>query len=246
MQDFPFLKHRGPIAMAHRGGMAESAANSMAAFARAVRLGYRYIELDVRATAEGALYVWHGPPDSARDESALDLQRLSRQERAGIVLLADVLEAFPTVLFQIDPKHQLAVEPLAREIVAAKAMERVSVGSFSDQRVRRVRQLVLQQTGTTICTVMGPWALGCLLLRSKVAPRLAWRSSVPSVMPPMKCVTPRFIRAAHAGKVEVIPWTVNERADMIRLLDMGVDGLITDFPSRLKEVLESRGQWQTW
>lgn len=248
MKDFGFLQHAGPIAVAHRGGMAEAAENSIEAFAKTVDLGYRYIETDVRATADGKLYTWHGPPDREHDESPLDLRSLPSKEGASLPLLADVLRAFPDVKFCIDPKHWLAVEPLVAVIAKAKAVKRVCIGSFSEARILAVKQGLWERTGEEVCTAMGPRGILGLYARSMLIPWCAWRSSYPSVLPPLNqfglsVTTRRFIRAAHKGGVKVIPWTVNERADMIRLLDYGVDGIITDFPSRLKEVLVERGQW---
>ena len=245
MQSLPFLQHSGPIAMAHRGGMAEGVQNTLETFERTVTLGYTYIETDVRATAEGVLYTWHGPSDRERDESPLDLRKLPKKERERLPLFSDVLRAFPHVRFQVDPKHQLAVEPLAREIIAADAMQRVSVGSFSDQRIRGVSDRVFRETGVRIYTAMGPVAIAKLLLRSKLVPFLAWQSAIPGAMPPQKYATKRFVQAAHSGNVHVIPWTVNEKEAMIRLLDMGVDGIITDTPTLLKQVLQERGQWHS-
>jgi glycerophosphoryl diester phosphodiesterase len=231
------------MAVAHRGGMAEATANSMEAFANTIALGYRYIETDVRATIDGKLYAWHGPPDRKRDESPLDLQSLPVKERKTLPLLVDALRTFPDTNFQIDPKHWYAVEPLADVIIKTKAMDRVCVGSFSDERTQAVAKLIFARTGKHLCTTMGPRAIKRLFIYSLLPSIVKPRVASPVVMPPYQYVTKRFVRGAHAIDVKVVPWTVNERKDMIHLLGLEVDGLITDFPSRLKEVLQERGQW---
>src|SRR5918992_4480961 len=143
----PFLEHDGPLAIAHRGGALDGRENSMAAFARAVELGYRYLETDVQVTADEVLVAFHDDRLDRVTDRPGELGSLPWREgcaaRIGgtdpIPLFADVLASWPDVCVNVDPKSDRAVGPLVRTIRAAGALDRVCIGSFSDRRLRRGR-----------------------------------------------------------------------------------------------------------
>lgn len=254
MPSFEYLDNGGlPLAIAHRGGLAEAERaglpeNSLQAFQFADDLGYRYMETDVRATDDGELFVWHGQGvervNKRQTLKRADIEAIRLDGERAVPLLSEALEAFPDTRFAIDPKHWPAVEPLADTLVEMKALNRVSVGAFSQKRTDRVAQLVLERTGTQICTAMGPRNLAWLAIHATALPHAAWKAPNPAVQIPRTASKQRVIDAAHAGGAQVHTWVVNDEAEMTRFLDRGVDGIMTDEPSLLKTVLQNRGQWR--
>ena len=167
---YPFLDHPGPIAFAHRGGGKEQPENSMAAFAHAVGLGYRYVETDVQATSDGVPVVFHDDSlDALTDHAGKiadlawdDVRRARTHGREPLVRLDDLLAAWPDLKVNLEPKSDQAVEPLADAVRRAGALERVCVGSFSGTRVHRARQLL----GPDLCTSLSPLGVTRLRLAS--------------------------------------------------------------------------------
>ena len=253
---FAFLEHEGPIPFAHRGGAADGLENSLAAFARAVDLGFRYLETDVHATADGMLLAFH---DRTLDRVTDLVGRVAelpwttvRRARIGgrepIPLLEDVLGSWPDVRVNIDVKHPGAIDPLVRTLRRTGAVDRVCVASFSERRLAAVRR----QVGPGLCTALGP--RGVALLRAAAthdrAAALAGErhrpvpcAQVPDRFGPLRVVTPGLVDLAHARGQRVHVWTVDDPAEMHRLLDLGVDGLMTDRPEALRQVFRERGLW---
>jgi glycerophosphoryl diester phosphodiesterase len=258
-----FLGAVGPVALAHRGFSAGAAAgraaeSSMAAFAAAVDLGYRYLETDVHATADGVLVAFHDATlDRATDArgaiadlpwSVVAAARIGGSE--PVARLEEVLAAWPQVRLNIDVKHPAAVAPLVRVLTAAGVAERVCVASFSDAR-RRAVVAGLRERGLAVASSAGRGGV----LRFLAAARAGLRGralravvaadclQVPERSGPVRVVTPAALAAAHGAGMPVHVWTVDEAADMRRLLDAGVDGLVTDRADVLREVLRERGQW---
>jgi glycerophosphoryl diester phosphodiesterase len=249
---FAFLDHPGPIPFAHRGGTGAWPENTLAAFEHAVSLGYRYLETDVHRTADGVVVAFHDSvldrvTDHRGEIARLRWSELRTVRVAGgheIVRLDELLEAFPDRLFNIDPKHDAVVEPLADVIRRAAAVDRVCIGSFRDARVARVRSLL----GPRLCTSAGTRAVARLRLGARSRSAAGTSRSfacvqVPPTVGSLRLVDARFLRAAHRAGVAVHVWTVNEEAGMRRLLDLGVDGIMSDDTALLREVLVSRGEW---
>lgn len=247
---FAFLDWPHPIPFAHRGGAAEvGGENTLGAFARAVELGYRYLETDGRVTSDGVLLAFH---DERLDrvtglEGRLEDRPWSevRQARVGgepIPKMEELLDAFPDVRFNIDPKQDAAVVPLVEVLRRTAAFDRVCVASFSDRRLLQFRRLM----GDGVCTSMGPAAIARLRLaawRVPPGPFSAACVQVPLRWGRTRLVDARFLQAAHRRGLPVHVWTIDDPAGMHHLLDLGVDGIMTDRPSVLKQVLLDRGQW---
>jgi glycerophosphoryl diester phosphodiesterase len=245
----PFLDHPGPIAFAHRGGAGDEPENTMPAFARAIELGYRYVETDVHVTADGVLVAFHDASlDRVTDRRGLIREQtwseVSRARVAGrepIPRLDELLGAWPDVRVNIDPKHDSAVAPLGGALPRLGALDRVCVTAFSDARLRRLRALV----GPGLCTGMGPRAVARLRAAGYGLPS---RPAGDCVQVPVRAgrltiVDRRFVDTAHRLDLPVHVWTIDDAPTMERLLDIGVDGIMTDRPTVLKDVLERRGGW---
>lgn len=249
-----YLDGDPPRAFAHRGWhVAEMAGleNSMTAFRRAYDEGFRYLETDVHATADGELVAFHDLSlGRVTDRPGLIAQlpwSQVRQARIGgtepIPLMADLLEEFPDARFNIDAKADPAVGPLTDLLRRTGAHERVCLGAFSDRRLSALRAAV----GPRVATSMGPREV-FRLVRSARARRPfgtpAAAAQVPVSFSRVTIVTPAVIDTAHRAGLEVHVWTIDDPAEMRRLLDLGVDGIMSDRPDLLRQVLAERGRWR--
>jgi glycerophosphoryl diester phosphodiesterase len=248
-QPWSFLDWPTPLAVAHRGGGGEQPENTMVAFEAAIKLGYRYLETDVHTTADGVLVAFHDDdldPVSDRRGHISSLPysevRQARVQGEPIPLLADILDAWPDARVNIDAKHDECVTALIETVEQAKAQDRVCLGSFCTSRAKRLQRL----TGGEICTWMGRGEILRLRLTSlhlRVPGPFAPCAQVPTRKGPLPLVDSAFVKVAHARGVAVQVWTINDRAQIERLLDLNVDGIFSDRPTLLKEVLSQRGQW---
>jgi glycerophosphoryl diester phosphodiesterase len=249
----PFLDLPGPVAFAHRGGAAHHPENSWPAFEHAVGLGYRYLETDVHATADGVLVAFHDHTlDRATDRDGR-ISRMPHKEvaaaridgREPIPLLEDLLAAWPDARFNIDVKEEPAIRPLARVLARVGAWDRVCVCSFSSRRLSATRRALARP----VCMALSPTALAAVRMSRNLigggavlARRLA-SEGMRCAQVPATIATRGFIRRAHALGLQVHVWTVNDRTEMTCLLDIGADGIMTDETVLLREVLAERGQW---
>jgi glycerophosphoryl diester phosphodiesterase len=247
---WPFLDHPGPLAFAHRGGAGDWPENTMPAFENAVGLGYRYLETDVHVTADGVLLAFHDEhldrvTDRTGEIATLPHRTVAEARvdgREPIPLLEDLLGSFPDVRVNIDPKHDGSVEPLIEVLRRTNAVDRVCIGSFSDARIRRLQQAL----GPRLCTSMGPkevFRLRLDAISGRVHATAAGCVQIPESFRGVTVTNAAVVRAAHRAGLQVHVWTVDDPAAMDRLLDLGVDGIMTDRPGVLKAVLHARSQW---
>ncbi len=247
--DFEFLDHPGPLAFAHRGGAGDWPENTMPAFEHAVGLDYRYVETDVHVTADGVLVAFHDESlDRVTDRHGLirelpwsEVQLARVDGREPIPLLEDILGTWPDLRVNIDPKHDTATEPLIESLRRTASVDRVCIGAFSDRRLDRVRAAL----GPRLCTSLGPRGIARMKATSYGAP---FATPAPCAQVPVRAkgvtvTDERFVRTAHRLGMQVHVWTIDDPAEMDRLLDLGVDGIMTDRPAVLREVLERRGAW---
>ncbi len=255
-----------PLLIAHRGGSGLAPENTLAAFHQAVDdWDADMMELDVHATADGECVVIHDPTvDRTTDGTGrvdqmtlAELRRLDagyrftsdggktypfRGRGVRIPTIAEVLEALPETRLTVEIKVGAAQEPLFDAIRRANATERVIVAAASDES----RTLFAEYPGPSS-------ASSRQVLRFYILYRLGlsrlWVPPVPPVVAVQipdtrdgrEYLTPRLIRAFHARGLAVHIWTVDDLATMKRLLDWGVDGIVTDRPDRLADLLSERG-----
>ena len=247
----PYLDHPGPIPFAHRGGAADGIENTVAAFRRAAEAGYRYMETDVHRSADGRLVAFH---DTTLDRVTDGAGRIAdlpwddiRHARVGgrepVPLFEELLETFPEVRWNIELKAESALLPLLDLIRRTGCWNRVCVGSFNESRVARAQR----HAGPRLATSYGVKGVLGLRLRSWGIPAAVRRSAVcaqvPEIQSGIRVVDHAFVRTAHARGLKVHVWTVNEAEAMHRLLDLGVDGIMTDHIETLRDVLKDRGTW---
>ena len=258
----PFLDEPPPLAIAHRGGAGDAPQNTVEAFEAAVALGYRYLETDAHVTSDGVVVAFHDPRlDDITDRvGVIAALRIAEVEAAdagfrfspdggqtfpfrgrGVCVprLEALLTRWPEARFLIDPKADACVEPLAALIEKHSSWDRVCIGSFSDARLRRIRAL----SGGRACTSMGPRAIARARIASlfgRIPRQGADCIQVPIKVGPVPITTERFVHTAHRAGLPVHVWTVDDESTMTRLLDLGVDGIMTDRPGLLRDVIAQR------
>jgi glycerophosphoryl diester phosphodiesterase len=243
----PYLQSSGPIGFAHRGGHDVAPENTMASFEHAVSLGYRYLETDVHLTRDGVLVSFHDPDLTRTCGINAKIAEMTAAEVAAarvsgdhrIPLMEELLECFPTAHFNIDAKSDESVEPLAELIQTFRALDRVCLASLKSTRIQRMRSLL----GRELLTNMGSHEVAALRFVGRVPGRLHRAAQVPVKAGPLIVVNERFVRSAQSQGIAVHVWTINDRLEMERLLDLGVDGIMTDETETLRSVLADRGAW---
>jgi glycerophosphoryl diester phosphodiesterase len=261
MAAFAFLDHPGPLAFAHQGGAKEAPENTLAAFARAVELGFRYLETDAQLTRDGVLVALHDDhlartTDRSGRVADLSWEEVSRARvrhpdgslsEEGVPRLEDLFVRWPDARINVDAKDGRTVEPLIGLVRRLGAVDRVCLGSFRAGRAAAMRKAL----GPRLCTVCDP--LDVARLRFGPLGRLLGRVGGACAQVPVRqtLVGPlalpiadrAFVAGAHRRGVAVHVWTIDDAAEMNRLLDLGADGIMTDRPSVLRQVLIDRGQW---
>lgn len=256
----PYLTQEHPLRFGHRGSNLLWPQNTMAAFEWALGLGLRYLETDVHATRDGRVVAFHDDrldlltdghgkvwdrdwDDVRRLDAAYHFDRAHghplRGTGVGIPLLEEVLATFPRCLLNLDLKQAGMEDLLAAEITRLGAEDRVLVGSFHDRRLTRFRKA----SGGRVATSAGPGEVLAATAASRLRRPLhsaADAFQVPERSGPLRVVGKRFVEAAHAAGKQVHVWVVNDPAAMHRLLDLGVDGIVTDRADLLVEVLNER------
>jgi len=249
-KSLPFLDHLGPIPFAHRGGAGVFPENTLPAFQNAVDMGYKYLETDVHSSKDGKVFAFHddslervtGHIGKISEMTSKEISKIEINGSAKIPTLSELLETFPEVKINIDPKTDSVVMPLINLLKYTNSLSRVCIGSFSDKRIKHVRK----ELGSGLCISAGPKAVMKFL-----AGKFHFSTSkpdydclqVPQRYGPVKIITRDFINKAHSRGLQVHVWTVDDRKEMSELLDLGVDGLMTDEPGTLKNVLLERGEW---
>ncbi len=228
--------------MAHRGGASYGShigiENTMAVFQVAVEQGCGYLETDVRATRDGVpvlvhdetLYRLAGSPAVVADLTFAELSRYRIGGREPVPALVEALDAFPDVRLNIDVKCAAAAEPTVAAVRAAGAEDRVCLASFSDRILQQVRRLAGRRVATS-CSATEVALLRLApsrRLRSLGSRRGASSVQVPRSSRGFTVLTPGFVARAHALALQVHVWTVDDEASIRALLDLGVDGLISD------------------
>lgn len=246
-----YLDVDGPIAFAHRGGAGTFPENTLRAFRHAVSLGFTHVETDVHVTADGVAVAFHdGSLDRVTDArgpiAELPWSEVRRARVAGtdeILRLDELLEDLPDTRINLDPKSDAAVEPLVEALERLDAVERVCVCSFSDRRTKRVRD----RLGSSLCVGAGPRGIARLMAaagRISTGALDFHAAQVPVRARGLTIVRPSVLAAARRHEIDVHVWTVDDPAEMHRLLDLGVDGIMTDRPEVLRAVMIDRGHWK--
>lgn len=257
LSSFTYFDASTPLALAHRGGALlpanDGIENSLHAFQNAVDLGYRYVETDVHCSSDGVVYAFHddnlerltGDSSAIGDISSQTIDQARIGGREPIPRMGDLLDALPLARFNIDIKADAAVDPTLDLIEARGAEGRVCFASFSDQRLQRVRARLPHAASSFSPKEVARLKLAVSPLGQAYGVRRGGLcAQVPHRQGPITVVTRRFVKRAHSLGLQVHVWTVDEPDEMNHLLDLGVDGLVSDRIDVLKDVLTARGQWK--
>ncbi|MBM3687726.1 MAG: glycerophosphodiester phosphodiesterase [Actinobacteria bacterium] len=233
-------------AYAHRGGAREAPENSLMAFRHASTLGFTHLETDIRPTRDGVAVLHHDSDldrttdghGHVRDHTWQHVRGVRLSDGSSPLRLEELLEECPDAHVNVDVKEDGSVPALAEAIRRSGAGARVCVTSFSARRLARARRVLPAGVESSA----HPWEVLALrtLPRGSALPRVQ-RVQVPQRALGVTFAEPRFVERAHGHGLAVDVWTVDDPADMERLLDLGVDGIMTDSPSVLREVLARRG-----
>lgn len=245
------------IPMAHRGGALlldnMGIENTETAFGNATRMGFSYLETDVHATVDGQLVAFHDPdlgrvtdtPGFIADLTLDEVRTVRVGGREVVPTLDELLDSFPDARFNIDLKATGAVSLLVEAITRHNAQDRVCVGSFASSRLRRFRHLMPAVTTAATMTEVMAMAAGRVRRRSRA--EVVFQIPMSHVVGPVTVplVTARTVAAVHAAGRKMHVWTIDDADTMHALIDLGVDGIVTDRPDLLKAVLIARGMWST-
>jgi len=245
--------------MAHRGGSAWAPnlgkENTLHAFSQAISLGYRYLETDVQVTRDQRVVCMHdtdltrvtGAGGAVSDYTSEELRGVTIAGSEPIPFFDEVVDAFPGARFNVDLKTDDAVVPLVRLIEAHNLHDRILVDSFSQGRISQFRTLTRGRVATAMAPIGAAWTslvpvLGRVLSSPGVALQVPLTEKVGALTVPI--VTRATIERVHSlGKV-IHVWTINDPVTMEKLIDCGVDGIITDRPDLLKQILVRRNLWE--
>jgi glycerophosphoryl diester phosphodiesterase len=253
-----------PVPIAHRGSRLLWPENTLRAFSGALELGYRHLETDLHLTADGVLVCIHDhtvdrTTDGTGEVASFTLTELKaldagyrhagdggfpfRGQGIDVPTFEEVVTAFPEAHFVVDLKVDGLAAPLAELVERLGLHERLLVGAFSDERLDEFRRL----TGGEVATSTGPLLSRLWVLTSRVGRGgggEAQALQLPTQLRGVRVVDEKLVKAAHDAGLQVHVWTVNRKEEMIRLLALGVDGLVTDRPDLLKTLLVERGEWR--
>lgn len=254
--------------MAHRGESENTPENTMLALEAASSIGVDVLESDVRLTKDDEIVLFHdddltrttGAEGTIRSHTLEELQQIDfgynftpdggssfpfRGQGLKIVTLREAFDRIPDIIFNLDIKDTFPSAPmeLAKVISEKKRSASVMVASFTDSQLERFRELM-----PSVATSAHPGEVKKFVLNTKISlPRIKFEEiryrafQVPMKSGPLKVVTKKFVRQAHEHNLAVHVWTINDRPTMNHLLDLGVEGIFTDNPKLLKEMLQTRG-----
>ena len=253
------------LVFAHRGGGGLIPENTLEAFVYSARMGVDALELDVHSTADGTLVVHHDASvdrttDGRGRVSELTLDAIKKLD-AGFVFsidggqtfpfrgkgvtvptLEEIFAALPEMTFNIEPKQHTPsiIKPLCNLIRERKMVDKAIVGSFNQTTIDEFRRECPEvATSASPSEVSRFLALSRAGLAESYSPPMQ-ALQVPENLGSLQVVSKEFVEAAHRRNLQVHVWTVNETADMQRLIEMGVDGIMTDYPDRLLNLLGRR------
>lgn len=241
-----------PLVIAHRGASGDRPENTLSAFKLAVEQSADMIETDLHLSSDGVIVIHHdaelerlGEPGEIRDHTASELAAMNAapgsEAEAKMPTLHDVLDLMEgfgeRMQFNLELKvgrddatYQRLEEIVVSAVEARGLMSRILFSSFYDPVLARLRE---RSAPARIALLISPRASFAILER-------AAKLCAEAINPDVRLVTKELVTEAHRANLKVYPYTANDSGEMERLLDCGVDGVITNHPSRLRELLIER------
>ena len=223
----------------HRGDTSIFLENTIEAFQSAISLGYQYLETDLRETSDGKIITFHDPnlkritganvTISETKFSDIRMRRLPSRET--IPTIDELLEEFPDSFFNTDLKVNQIEEKVLKKINSHNALERVCLGSFNSRTIKKINSLEPK-----ILTSMGISQV--IMYKFFQKKNLSKLIQIPTRWNGIKVITKKFIDRLHNDGLKVHVWTINKEKEMQSLIDLGVDGIMTDNASGLIKVMK--------
>ena len=244
----PFFRDFNFYGFVHRGGDEVETENTLEAFEYSSNLGFIFIETDVQSTKDGHVVIFHdstlkrmaGINKRVKDLMLDDVKGIELINGGRIPLLSEALDSFPNLRFNIDIKTEDALENTIKIIKEMKCFSRSCLASFSSSRLNRIRKLA----GPEVCTSSGQmdiFKLICKSLGISLKINTADCAQIPIKQWGVPILTERFLRIAKKENKLVHVWTIDNKEEMFKLIDFGVDGIMTDKPSILKQAMTEKG-----
>ena len=246
---FKFLDNYNFIPFAHRGGSYDFCENTLDAFNNSINLGYRHIETDVRHTKDNKLIIFHDPDlkrilgldAKIENLNYEEIKNIKIFETHTIPLLDEALSSWPDINFNIEPKSLESAYLLKDKLKSMKNIDRICIGSFSNTKIDILRN----EFKDNLCSSMTKSETILFFLNRFFS---IYDNSIPCLQIPMtymgfRIVTSDLVEHVHSLGKKIHVWTINDENQMIDLININVDGIMTDKPTTLKKVLQKKSLW---
>tara|TARA_Y100001935_G_C17270614_1_gene491719 strand:+ start:397 stop:1143 length:747 start_codon:yes stop_codon:yes gene_type:complete len=244
----PFFEDYSFFGFVHRGGDEVETENTIEAFKYSSDLGFVFIETDVQATKDGHVVIFHdaslkrmaGVNKSINELTLKEINEINLLGGGKIPLLSEALETFPDLRFNIDIKTEDALEETIQIIKKMNFLDKTCLASFSSSRLKRIKNLA----GPEACISSGQmdiFKMMCQSIGIELQATMSQCAQIPVKQWGVPVLTKRFIETAKKQNKFVHVWTIDDIDQMFELIEFGVDGLMTDKPSVLKEAMLKKG-----
>ena len=244
----PFFQDYSFFGFVHRGGDEVETENTIEAFKYSSDLGFVFIETDVQATKDGHVVIFHdatlkrmaGVNKSIKELTLHEVNEIDLLDGGKIPLLSEALETFPDLRFNIDIKTEDALEETIQIIKKMNFLDKTCFASFSSSRLKRIKHLA----GPEACISSGQMDIFKMMCQSVgigLKPTKSQCAQIPLKQWGVPVLTKKFIEIAKMQNKFVHVWTIDDKNQMFELIEFGVDGLMTDKPSVLKEAMIEKG-----
>ena len=245
-----YMNSSNIVPIAHRGASLVAAENSLESFRKAFDLGYRVIETDIHSSKDGTAYIFHdkslerltGENLKISDLKDVDIDSLKVNKSSIIPRLSNVFEEFPEGLFNLDAKTWQATIPITNTIKKMGCSSRVCIGSFNDKRI----DAIIRELGLETCHSMGTSNVIKFYLGAQLGIEQHFTAQciqLPVEQFGISLVTQTILRHARKLGIKIHFWTINNSALMQKLLELDVDGIMTDDCALLKKIMEEKHKW---
>ncbi len=230
------------IGLSHRGNSKKFIENSFEAFNSVVQMGYKYIETDLRMTLDKEVIAFHDPDLKrlfnldlqVKDLTFNEIANLFKEKNCSLLTLEDVLKKFPEIHFNIDLKVEEVIQDSIRVVADFNSFDRVCFASFHSSRtgkVLRYNQKAIVSMGMKDVALFKFLKFNNKNIKIIQIP-LKWKG--------IKILTRNLIQKANKNNLLVHVWTINDKKTINNLIDLGVNGIITDEPELLMETMKER------
>ena len=245
-----FIRSTNIVPIAHRGASLLASENSFESFRKAFDLGYRVIETDIHSSKDGTAYIFHditlerltGENLKISDLKDVDIDSLKINNSSVIPRLSNVFEEFPEGLFNLDAKTWKSTMPIVETIKNMGCRSRVCIGSFNDWRINAI----IKELGLETCHSMGTSNVIKFYLGAQLGTEQHFTSQciqLPIKMFGISLTTRQVLSYARKLGIKIHFWTVNNPVVMQNLLELNVDGIMTDDCALLKTIMEEKHKW---